>query len=415
MRVNTNTTALSASVEMDLNAQVIDKLSQQLSSGQRLNSAADDPSGLAISQSLLAQANGANQGVQNLQDTLSMLQTAEGGMRSIVDSIQRVRVLAIEAANDTLTDDQRRNMQAEVDQLKQHIDQVAHTTQFNTLNLLDGTWDVQFVPTGVNVGKFLPDGSLTFSVGFQQLTAVVTPPGGSANGYDASLRVRNLGPLRDDNLTVLQRLLANINGSGAGITATLLTDPSGLNHALQTSAPSGTQYSFVDGVGGSLAAVAGLNDAGYQQLGQYLNVQAGYNTNDTIPLIIPNMSVANLGIANVTITSSANAESAITTLDSAVQRIGGDLSVLGAGESRMTQGSIVESNNALQTTIARSGIVDANIPQAASEYAAHQATQNIAEAVLTKAIQTTYGLSVFTVNGLRQRFPLVAAQIGLSG
>src|SRR5579883_3363959 len=135
MRVNTNTTALSASVEMDLNTQVIEKLSQQLSSGQRLNSAADDPSGLAISQSLLAQANGANQGVHNLQDTVSMLQTAEGGMRSIIDSLQRIRTLAVEAANDTLTDDQRQGMQVEVDQLKQHIDQIAKNTSFNGVNL----------------------------------------------------------------------------------------------------------------------------------------------------------------------------------------------------------------------------------------------------------------------------------------
>jgi flagellin len=415
LRVNTNSTALSASVELDLNTQLIDKLSQQLSSGQRLNSAADDPSGLAISQSLLAQANGANQGVHNMQDTVSLLQTAEGGMRSIVDSIQRIRVLAVEAANDTLTDQQRQGMQVEVDQLKQHIDQVAKTTQFNNINLLDGTFDVQFVPTGTNTGNFLPDGSLSFNIGFQQLTVLVTPPANtSANGYDASLRVRNLGPLADSNLSVLNRLLANINGNGSGVTASLVADPSGVLHALQTTVSPGTKYSFLDGAGGTLAAVAGLNNVTVGQQGQYLNVQAGGAAGETIPLLIPNMSVASLGLTSVNIVSSSEAQTALNTLDQAIQSVSGDLSVLGAGENRLTQGSMAEMNESEMITAAHSGIVDANIPQAASQYASHLATQSMAEAVLTRAIQTTSGLSLLTVNGLRQRFPLVGSHIGLS-
>jgi len=335
-------------------------------------------------------------------------------MRSIVDAIQRIRVLAVQAANDTLTDPQRQGMQAEVDQLKQHIDQVAKTTQFNTINLLDGTFDVQFVPTGLNIGNYLPDGSLNFSVGFQQLTALVTPPGAAGStGYDASLRVRNLGPLADSNLTVLNRLMASINGNGSGLNATVIPDQTGLLHAIQTSASAGTQYSFLDGAGGSLAAISGLNNVSLGQKGQYLNVQAGPSSGETIPLLIPNMSVSNLGLTSVTITSTSAAETALATLDQAVQSVSGDLSVLGAGENRLAQGSSTEMNTALMMTTARSGIVDTNVPQAASQYAAHQATQSMAEAVLTQAIQTTYGLSLFTVNGLRQRFPLVGAHIGL--
>src|SRR5207237_10909638 len=111
-----------------------------------------------------------------------MAQTAEDGMRSIVDDIQRIRTPAVQPANDTLTDNDRQGIQAEVHQLLQHIDQVAKTTQFNTINLLDGTFDVKFVPTGVKTGNFLPDGaphdgSLVFQPGFQQLTMVVTPHG----------------------------------------------------------------------------------------------------------------------------------------------------------------------------------------------------------------------------------------------
>ena len=414
MRVNTNSTALSASIELDFNEQVINKLSEQLASGQRLNHASDDPSGLAISQNILAQANGANQGVQNMQDTVSLLQTAEGGMRSIVDAIQRIRVLALQAANDTYTDNQRQQMQQEVDQLKQHIDQVAKTTQFNTINLLEGSFDVQFVPTGLNLGDFLPDSSLNFDIGFQQLTVSVTPFGASSsNGYDASLRVRNLGPLRDTNLTVLQRLLTNINGAGSGVSASLVADSSGQQHALRTNVtPSDSQYSFIDGGGGTLAAVAGLNNVSVAQSGQYLTVQAGANSGDTIPLLIPNMSVAALGLSGIAITSTTSAEDAIPTLDQAVQSVSGDLSVLGAGENRLTQGSGVESNTNLMLTRAFSGIVDANMPQALSQFATHQLEQSVAESAVTQAIHTNYGLSLLTVSGLKQRFPLLAAHMG---
>ena len=121
-----------------LNARM-EKVMRQLSSGYRINSAADDAAGLAISERMRAQISGLNTASRNAQDGISLIQTAEGGMDEIHSMLQRMRELANKAANGVYTSTERTSMNFEVQQLKEAIDGIAGGTNFNTMSLLDGT------------------------------------------------------------------------------------------------------------------------------------------------------------------------------------------------------------------------------------------------------------------------------------
>lgn len=118
----------------------IQKLYTQLSSAKRINSAANDPAGLAISNKMTAQVNGYDKGTENALTSQDLAKTAEGALSSINDSLQRIRELAVQASNATYTADDKKIIQAEITQLKEGIQQTARDTEFNTMKLLDGTF-----------------------------------------------------------------------------------------------------------------------------------------------------------------------------------------------------------------------------------------------------------------------------------
>ena len=139
MRVYQNIPALFAYNSLSSTNNALQKSINKLSTGLRINSAADDAAGLAISEKMRAQIRGLDQAVRNSQDGISMIQTAEGALNETHSILQRMRELGVQAANDTLTSQDRRYIQDEVEQLKQEVDRIASTTQFNKKKLLDGS------------------------------------------------------------------------------------------------------------------------------------------------------------------------------------------------------------------------------------------------------------------------------------
>ena len=138
MRIANNTSALSAFNILSKSNSPFQKTLQQLSSGLRINSAADDAAGLAISEKMRSQIGGLDKAITNAQDGISLLQTAEGGLEATTSLLQRMRELSVQAANDVLTQQDRSYIQTELDQLKQEVDRVAKTTQFNKKKILNG-------------------------------------------------------------------------------------------------------------------------------------------------------------------------------------------------------------------------------------------------------------------------------------
>ena len=141
MVVQHNLTAMNTNRMLGITTGKQAKSSEKLSSGYKINRAADDAAGLSISEKMRSQIRGLNKASSNAQDGISMIQTAEGALNEVHSILQRMNELATQAANDTNTEDDRKAIQAEIDQLATEIDRVAETTQFNTQNLLDGTKD----------------------------------------------------------------------------------------------------------------------------------------------------------------------------------------------------------------------------------------------------------------------------------
>jgi flagellin len=149
MIVNHNLAALQANYALQNTTNSLQGSLQKLSTGLRINSAADDASGLAISQSMTAQINGLNAATQNAQDGVSVLQTAEGGLNTAQTILQRINTLAVRASNDaTLSKTDKSLMQSEVTQLSSELDRMASTVSFNGKNLLDGTYTSQTLQVG---------------------------------------------------------------------------------------------------------------------------------------------------------------------------------------------------------------------------------------------------------------------------
>ena len=137
--INTNVKSLIAQNAMTVNGRSMSKAMEQLSTGSRINSAADDAAGLAISNKMTSQIRGLNQAVRNANDGISLLQTADGATKEITNMLQRMRELAVQAANDTNTSGDRTALQNEVTALSSEITRIADNTQWNGMNIFKGT------------------------------------------------------------------------------------------------------------------------------------------------------------------------------------------------------------------------------------------------------------------------------------
>ena len=211
--INTNANALFAQSAMKINAREMSNAMQQLSTGNRINSAGDDAAGVAVVQSMTAQIRGLNQAVRNANDAVNLLQTAEGSMVEQTNMLQRMRELAVQAANGTYSSTQRNYLQTEFDELGSQIDDISADTTWNGKQLLDAT-----DATGINgvSGQFDfqvgQDSGQTISVSIDDMSL----SGLGADGLDistASGASTAIGTL-DDALDLINAQRADI---GAGI------------------------------------------------------------------------------------------------------------------------------------------------------------------------------------------------------
>ena len=158
--INTNLMSLNAQRNLSANSSSLATSMQRLSSGVRINSAKDDAAGLAISDRMSAQIRGMNTASRNANDGISLAQTAEGALGSITTNLQRMRELAVQAANASNSSSDRTALQAEVSQLASEIDRVATQTKFNGISLLDGSFTAKDFQIGANVGETITVSSI---------------------------------------------------------------------------------------------------------------------------------------------------------------------------------------------------------------------------------------------------------------
>ena len=167
LRINYNYESISAQRNLSSTQGSFFKAIEQLSSGLRINKAADDTAGLAVSEKLKNQVRGLNQAQRNAQDGISLLQTAEGALNETHSLLGRMRELAVQSANDTLSNSDRLHIQDEVNALLSEVDRIANSTQFNKINLLNGTTNNAtevLLHVGANIESGTNDNEITVSI-----------------------------------------------------------------------------------------------------------------------------------------------------------------------------------------------------------------------------------------------------------
>jgi flagellin len=220
--INTNIPSLNAQRNLTSSQNALTTSIQRLSSGLRINSAKDDAAGLAISARMTGQVNGLNQAARNANDGISMTQTAEGGLSTTTDLLQRMRTLSVQAANGTNSASDRASIQQEVGQIQQEINRVAGTTQFNGQNVLDGSLNNAQFQVGANANQ-----TINFSIGSAQANAIGNNAvGANAAATATTLTEAHLGTATNTipaNVFLAQAITVQGNGTATTIPNTTLT------------------------------------------------------------------------------------------------------------------------------------------------------------------------------------------------
>ncbi|GDX69840.1 flagellin [Chloroflexota bacterium] len=172
LRVNFNYESVASQRNLSTSQSNYGRAIEQLSSGLRINKAADDAAGLAVSEKLKNQVRGLNVAQRNAQDGISLLQTAEGALNETHSILGRMRELAVQSANDTLSNSDRLHIQDEVNQLLSEVDRIANSTQFNKINLLNGSGSAVDLHIGANKETGLNDNEISVAIAASDTTTL---------------------------------------------------------------------------------------------------------------------------------------------------------------------------------------------------------------------------------------------------
>ncbi|PKM77596.1 MAG: flagellin [Firmicutes bacterium HGW-Firmicutes-15] len=245
MIINHNIPALNTYNKLVMNTKGMSAALEKLSSGLRINKAADDAAGLAISEKMRSQIRGLDQASRNAQDGISMIQTAEGGLNETHSILQRMRELAVQSANGTYTSQDRMQIQKEVDQLTSEIDRIAGTTQFNGKNLLDGTSSALTSTDQISTRVFMRDG-------LRQLDQFGQKAAGGGN-YELKITATpgDTEVQKTDIMRIKHQTVTVTGGTTAGTTNAGYYDLSAAN-------ASGLSITLANGFVGPEGAIAGL-------------------------------------------------------------------------------------------------------------------------------------------------------------
>lgn len=187
MIINHNLPAMNAQRNLINNVNSSSKSMEKLSSGLRINRAGDDAAGLAISEKMRGQIRGLDQAARNAQDSISLIQTAEGALNETHSILQRMRELSVQAANDTNTTEDRVQIKTEIDQLNAEITRISDQTEFNTQALLDGTFTGKMFQIGANNGQTITMGISGMSATDLGVNGIAVDTVGNANSAVSSI------------------------------------------------------------------------------------------------------------------------------------------------------------------------------------------------------------------------------------
>jgi len=357
MRINHNVSALNAWRQINSTNYTMSKTLERLSSGYRINRAGDDAAGLAISEKMRGQISGLNMAIKNAQDGISLIQTAEGALSEVHSILQRMRELAVQASSDTNTDEDRTQLNEELQQLVEEVGRIANTTEFNTKVLLQGGF-------GANV---------TTASGIVAQAGVidVTPTGiAPSTAYKVDIVLTGTDvrmTVKSDSTGTIQQSVTVAKPTGTN-TATLNFSTFGLQIEISKDIAAGSSLTMIISVGSQ---------------GGYLHVGANYDQNITIS--ISDMRASALGINGLSIDTRTAAETAITTIDAAITTVSTERAKLGAVQNRLEHTVTFLGIAAENLTAAESRIRDADMAREMMIFTKQQILLQSSTAMLAQA------------------------------
>jgi flagellin len=368
--LNTNYSSLVAQDSLSMSGSELSTSLQQLSSGLRINTAADDAAGYAIVQGMTSQINGLDQASQNANDGVSLAQTAQGALTEITNDLQTMRDLAVESLNATNSAQDRVDLNQQFSQLQADINNVAATASFNGVNLLDGSFQGATFQVGANVGQTISVSSVA-SASTSALGTLYTAAGGTGAamtaGQTGSLTVGGVstadftvtGTPATDAKTVAAAINA-ISSEDGGVVATV-NATNGIDLSSTTS-----QTVAVTAGAGNGATVTAAN----------MGVAASY-------VITTAGTTTNLNTASVDTVDASNLS--LTQIDSALQQVAATGAQLGAYQNRFQAAITGLTTDSTNLQSARSGIQDTDYAAATSSLSKAQILQQASTAMVAQA------------------------------
>ncbi|MBN8437802.1 MAG: flagellin [Candidatus Accumulibacter sp.] len=370
--INTNVSSLNSQRSLNTSQASLTTSLQRLSSGLRINSAKDDAAGLAISARMTSQINGLNQASRNANDGISLAQTAEGGLQSITESLQRMRELSVQASNATNTATDRAALQQEVDTLVQQINTVAGQTAFNGVKLLDGTFNSQSFQVGANTGESITINSIasakanslgvgttstyTTSESATVTNGAISTGGITVNGYGVGPSVTD-GVSSSVSFTSSSAAAANVDidpavaaGSSTITAATATTNSNTVAGDL-----------FINGVDiGVITGVTGASTASDQADVVVAAITAAGITNVTAANVGGVVQLTSSDGSDIAVTANAAATTAtgLSSTGGAIKINGVQLGAVAAGTTATLQGDALVT--AINAQTAKTGVVASN-------------------------------------------------------
>jgi flagellin len=379
MIINTNVMAINAQRNLSITSGKLGKALEQLSSGQRINRSADDAAGLAISEKMRSLIRGLQQGSRNGQDGISMIQTAEGALSEVHNILQRMRELAVQAGNSTLSTSDRTAIGEEMLTLRNEIDNIAARTKFNGLNLLTGSLSttqsggtlvtglalsttVDAAVSSVDVSKLRPGTTYTFS----QVDADTARLSDGTTSVDVDIADATVGA--DGTLTV------SFNGA---IQATITV----VGAAAKT-----TDDMLADLDGQTIITAAGSGSASFR-VGAESTDQIAVSFDDMRASAIGTVgdTVADLVTDNTSVSDITKASTLMTSLDQAIGDVSSVRAKLGAAQNQIEAAVNSLGVVAENLAVSESRIRDADIAKVSSQMVSAQIMQQAGVSVLSQA------------------------------
>ncbi|MBW0448886.1 flagellin [bacterium M00.F.Ca.ET.228.01.1.1] len=375
--INSNINSLVAQQNLNGSQSALSQAITRLSSGKRINSAADDAAGLAISTRMQTQINGLGQGVSNANDGVSLIQTASSALSSLTSSLQRIRTLAVQASTGTMSSSDQAALQKEVAQQIQEVNRIASQTTYNGTNILDGSAGIVGFQVGANVGQTI---NLDLS---KSMSAASLGSGSLATGQLA-------GTISGLDIDASTGAAATAGATGATITSiNVLSDGHGgftftdQNGSAINATVAGSIFSTGTSTGATTTSpITTLT----MSTGAYDTTNAALTTSITNATAqIGAVNASNTTVSSLDISTVSGANVAMIAIDNALTAVSNLQASLGAAQNRFSAIATSQQAEATDLSSAQSQITDANFAQETANLSKAQVLQQAGISVLAQA------------------------------